>query len=247
MTFLARGLLCSTLILASLPGLAAAPAPAPKPVPAAPAAPAAPAPKPAPAPTPTTLAPAAVTKLLDQIQARYAPVSVLRGTIVQTTGSPVYGQQVQKGTMVIERPGKMRWAFEDGREYVSDGATMWIYNPADKQVIRIRDFAAQAATADAVLQSMHKLRELFEVTVVSSDPKLGHELLLAPKPGQDAQFKKLGLKLDPQLVFDEIRITDPFDTVTVMDFTSVELGGTVPADVFTFRIPEGVQVIDAGS
>lgn len=237
MTVLARCFLCATLAFASGAGLAAPPAPAkPATVPAGAAvAPAA------------AVPPAAVTKLLDQIQARYAPVSVLRGTIVQTTGSPIYGQQVQKGTVVIERPGKMRWEFEDGRRYVSDGATMWIYTPADKQVIRIRNFGAQAATADAVLQSMHKLRELFDVTVVSSDPKVGHELSLAPKPGQDAQFKKLGLKLDPQLAFDEIRITDPFDTVTVMDFTSVELGGTVAPDVFTFQIPEGVQVIDAGS
>ena len=55
------------------------------------------------------------------------------------------------------------------------------------------------------------------------------------------------LKLDPKLVLDEVRITDPFDTVTVLDFDALELGGTAPPDVFTFRVPEGVQVIDAGS
>jgi outer membrane lipoprotein-sorting protein len=242
MTLLRRCLLCATLALVSGTGFAGGgpPEPAPAPAPAA-------APKPAAPPVVSTVPPAAVTKLLDAIQAKYGPVSVLRGSITQTTGSPVYGTQVQKGTVVLQRPGKMRWEFEDKREYVSDGSTMWIYTPADKQVIRIKDFGAQAATADAVLQSMHKLRELFDVTVISSDPKIGHELLLAPKAGQDAQFKTLGLKLDPKLVFDEVRITDPFDTVTVMDFTSVELGGAVAPGVFTFQIPEGVQVIDAGS
>lgn len=231
MMLLRRCLLCATLALVSGTGFAAAPV----------------APVPPVAPKAAAVPPATVTKLLDQIQAKYAPVSILRGTLIQTTNSPIYGKQDQKGTVVLERPGKMRWEFEDKRQYVSDGSTMWIYTPDDKQVIRIRDFGAQAATADAVLQSMHKLRELFDVTVVSSDPKLGHELLLAPKAGQDAQFKALALKLDANLMFDEVRITDPFDTVTVMDFTSVELGGAVAPDVFTFQIPEGVQVIDAGS
>ena len=244
MTLLRRCLLCAPLALLSVTGFAGGGPPEPAPVPAPTAAPAAP--KPA-APAVSTVPPTVVTELLDAVQAKYAPISILRGSIVQTTGSPIYGTQVQKGTVVLERPGKMRWEFEDGRKYVSDGSTMWIYTPADKQVIRIKDFGAQAATADAVLQSMHKLRELFEVTVVSSNPKVGHELLLAPKAGQDTQFKTLGLKLDPKLVFDEVRITDPFDTVTVMDFTSVELGGAIAPGVFTFQIPEGVQVIDAGS
>jgi outer membrane lipoprotein carrier protein len=197
-----------------------------------------------PAPAPQTEA--AISKLLDQVQAKYAPISTLRGSFTQKTGSPIYGEVVVKGTVALERPGKMRWEFADGRKFVSDGSTMWIYNPDDKQVIRIKDFGAQAATADAVLQSMHKLRELFDVTVVSTSAT-GHELALAPKAGQDAQFKKLGLKLDSKLMFDEVRITDPFDTVTTIDFETIEAGGAVSPDVFTFQIPEGVQVIDAGS
>ncbi|MEQ1505357.1 MAG: outer membrane lipoprotein carrier protein LolA [Myxococcota bacterium] len=189
----------------------------------------------------------ASSDLLDRIQAKYATVSVLRGTFVQKSGSALYGEDEQSGTVVLERPGKMRWEFADGRRYVSDGSTMWIYTPADKQVIRIKGFDAQAATADAVLQSLHQLKTLFDVTIVSTDPKAGHELSLLPKTADDAQFKKLVLKLDAALLIDVVQIVDLFDTVTTIDFRSVELGGAVAPDVFTFQVPDGVQVIDAGS
>jgi outer membrane lipoprotein carrier protein len=194
----------------------------------------------------TPPAAAAQTALLDQIQAKYAPVTVLRASFVQKVGSALYGDERQEGTLVLERPGRMRWVFGDGREFVCDGKTMWIYNPADKQVLKLRDVGEQAATANAVLSSMHQLKELFDVTVVSSDPKTGHTLSLTAKAGQEQQFKKLHLKLDPQLRMAEVRLTDAFDAVTTMTFTDVTLGGEVAPDVFTFVVPDGVEVIDSG-
>jgi outer membrane lipoprotein carrier protein len=187
----------------------------------------------------------ALDTLLAQLTRKYAPAEVLRGTFVQTTGSP-YGDQTQSGTVVLKRPGRMRWEFAgDGKQFVSDGSTLWIYTPADKQVIRVQGFGSQAATADAVLQSMDKLGQLYQVAL-GVNTSQSHELILTPKPGEDAQFSKLVLKLDAQLVIDEVVITDPFSTVTRLDFQTLEVGGAVKDDVFTFRVPAGVQVVDAG-
>jgi outer membrane lipoprotein carrier protein len=197
---------------------------------------------------PPTPAPAATAEsaLLDRIQAKYAPVTVLRAKFVQKVGSALYGEERQEGTLVLERPGKMRWEFGDGREFVCDGQTMWIYNPTDKQVLKLRDVGEQAASANAVLSSMHRLKELFDVTVVASDPTSGHTLSLTAKEGQEQQFKKLHLKLDRELRMAEVRLTDAFDAVTTLTFTDVALGGTVAPDVFTFVVPDGVEVIDSG-
>lgn len=199
-----------------------------------------------PAPATAPAAAAAENALLDRIQAKYAPVGVLRAKFVQTVGSTLYGEDRQEGTLVLERPGKMRWEFGDGRKFVCDGQTMWIYNPADKQVLKLRNVGEQAATANAVLQSMHRLKELFDVAVVSSDPKVGHTLSLTAKAGQEQQFEKLELVLDRELRMSEVKLTDAFGARTTMTFTDVVLGGTVPPDVFTFVVPDGVEVIDSG-
>lgn len=199
---------------------------------------------PAPAPGPA----ASVDALVKAVEARYAGVEVLRAGFVQTTKSPLYGDEKQSGTLVLERPTRMRWEFEgDGKLFVADGTTMWIFNPADKQVIRFTDYAAQASGAESVLQALDKVGQRFDVTVVSSDATAGSVLSLQPKAGETPQFKKLLLTLDASLVLRKVEITDPFDTVTLIEFSDVKLGGEVPPETFLFRVPDGVEVIDAGS
>lgn len=183
--------------------------------------------------------------LLDKIGAKYKPIEVLQASFVQTTKS-AYGDDQVKGTILLKRPGQMRWEFADGRQFVSDGQTLWIYTPAEKQVLKIANFGEQAATADLVLQSMHKLRELFEVQLVSSDAVAGHVLALTPKTGQTAQFQKLTLALDSTLLLDKVTITDDFGTNTLLDFEGLVLGGTTKPTDFQFQVPPGVTVIDSG-
>jgi outer membrane lipoprotein carrier protein len=202
-------------------------------------------PAPAPVPASTPASPAARDVLLSKIGAKYGPVDVMRANFVQITKSP-YGEEKVQGTVVLKRPGQMRWNFADGRQFVSDGQTLWIYTPADKQVLRIQNFGEQAATADRVLQSMHKLAELFEVTLISSDEKAGHVLALATKPGEQAQFQKLQLALDAGLLLDKVTLTDAFGTNTVLDFDGLALGGTAAASDFQFVVPPGVSVVDSG-
>ncbi|MEZ4235977.1 MAG: hypothetical protein R3F59_07395 [Myxococcota bacterium] len=60
----------------------------------------------APAPAPAATSAAATDTLLDAIQAKYGKVSVLRGKFVQVSGSPLYGEDKQGGTIVLQRPGR---------------------------------------------------------------------------------------------------------------------------------------------
>lgn len=186
------------------------------------------------------------TALVKRIQDRYRDVDTLQASFVQVTKSQLYGDEEQKGTVVLQRPSRMRWRFEgDGKQFVTDGTTMWIYNPADKQVIRYDDFGAQASAADSLLQSLHKVGELFEVKVLAA--QAGHRLELVPKQ-EDAKtsVKNVVLQLDPELVVQQVVITDPFDSVTELSFSDVVLGAKVADDTFRFEVPEGVEVIDAG-
>lgn len=194
---------------------------------------------------PTAPAQSAQDALLDKIGAKYAPVDVLSASFVQITKS-AYGEEKVEGTVLLKRPGQMRWNFADGRQFVSDGSTLWIYTPAEKRVQRIPNFGEQAASADAVLQSMHKLREMFEVSLVSSDPKAGHVLDLTPKQGQETQFQKLQLTLDKDLLMDKVTITDALGTQTVLDFEGLKLGGKVQPSDFQFQVPPGVTVENLG-
>jgi len=182
--------------------------------------------------------------ILKSLTARYGPVDVVRGTFTQTTKS-AYGDEVQQGSLVLKRPGRIRWdSGPDGKQIVCDGSTLWYYDPSEKQVVRMKDVGEQAASTYAVLQSMDKLGELFDVKLISGDVAHGFEISLTPKAGQDAQFKKLVVDVDAKGMLHEIKVTDPFDTLTTIDFKDLKLGGTVPDSTFTFQVPAGVAVVD---
>src|SRR5688572_6389790 len=92
-------------------------------------------PGPAPSPPPS----AEVDALVHRVEARYQAITTLKAGFVQTTRSPVYGDDTQNGTLWLERPNHMRWAFDgerDGKLFVADGTYLWISTTADKQVVK---------------------------------------------------------------------------------------------------------------
>lgn len=188
---------------------------------------------------------ASAEAVVKAVESKYATVTGMKAQFTQTVKSALYGDETQKGEVTLKRPAKMRWSFSgDGKQFVTDGETMWIYNAPDKQVIRYEDVSAQAGSAQSLLTSLDRIGELFTITDRPDD--VGHTLLLQPKTA-DAQFKQVELHLDPQLIVEKVVITDSFDTVTELVFSQVTLDPAVSDDLFVFKVPPGVEVIESGS
>lgn len=180
------------------------------------------------------------TGVVAAVEAKYAAIEVIQASFTQTTRSALYGEETQTGDLVLKRPSKMRWNFTgDGKQFVTDGSTMWIYMPRDKQVLKYADFSS--SMADALLQ-LDRIGDLFEVTEQAAEG--AHVLEL--KPRGEAQFKHVLLTLDEAYVVQRVQITDPYDSVTDLVFADVQLGAAVSDDLFQFTVPEGAQVIEAG-
>lgn len=184
-------------------------------------------------------------ELVKKVEARYADVTSMSASFVQTTRNELFGDETMSGQLLVKRPAMMRWSFgEAGKTpeklFVTDGKKMWIYTAEDAQVIVYEDIAAQRSTADSLLTSMDKLSEQFDITVVSSGAE-GHQLALAPH--EEAQFKKVELTLTADLTVEKVVITDTFDNVTELGFTEVKLNVAPSDDRFVFQVPSGVDVI----
>lgn len=194
---------------------------------------------------PSVAAPSAETAAIIQaVETKYAAVDTLAADFVQTTHSEVFGDEKQKGKLLIKRPSKMRWEFPDaGKQFVTDGRTMWVYTKEDNQAIRFDDVSAQADAAQSLLQSLDKLDDLFDVQPAQGAAGL-HTFELKPKT--DGQVKRIRLVLDGELVLKHVTITDAFDAVTELEFSQVDLSAVAPDAVFDFKVPEGAEVISAG-
>lgn len=197
-------------------------------------------------PTPSALTEAETATLVARIQKTYAPVDTLTASFVQVTESALYGRDEQVGEILLQRPNRMRWDFAgSGKQYVLDGKTLWIYQPAQKQVLRFSQIQEQSMIANNLLMSLHKVGDDFDPKALPAET--GYRLQLVPKdPTMRSQVKEIVLALDDKLALSGLRLVDPMDNVTNLTFRKTRLGAQVPEGTFTFQVPEGVEIIDAG-
>src|SRR5262245_42497266 len=82
------------------------------------------------APTPTELAQA--------LQNKYDTIKGFSADFVQSyRGGALNKQLTERGRLLIKKPGKMRWDYTtpEKKLFVSDGVKIYMYVPADRQVI----------------------------------------------------------------------------------------------------------------
>src|SRR5690606_6360881 len=78
-----------------------------------------------------------LTALAAAIQRRYEGIRDLRADFTHSyEGGVLRTKTVEKGRVVIRKPGQMRWTYTEPEEkvFVSDGTKLYSYVPADRQV-----------------------------------------------------------------------------------------------------------------
>lgn len=196
-------------------------------------------------PEPTT-----IEELIRQVEATYAGVNTLRADFVQTTTSPTMGEQKQRGKVTLKRPRMMKWdsTASGGGLFVSNGQKMWLYNPADKQVLVYNDLSATGgANMLDLLDSLDELNKHFTIQSPSgleTRDKKSFQIVLRPKA--EGQYKEVYLRLSKRkLELEELVLLDSFGVKTSFSFTQMRTNLDVPNSEFNFVPPNGVEVIDA--
>jgi len=193
----------------------------------------------------TAVAEPGAASVVEALEAKYRTVDALKADFVQTTHSSVYGDDVQRGHLLVKRPAMMRWEFEgdEERQFVTDGKTMWVYTKADQQVIRYDDIGSDRSPLDSLLSSLDHLDELFDVRL---GERAEGSTTLELTPHDQEEVKRARLVLDENLVVQHLTIVDPFDSVTDLAFSNLQLDPEIPDSAFEFVVPEGVEVIPGG-
>lgn len=115
-----------------------------------------------------TLVPA-LNEMALRVQQTYDQTRDLTARFTQESTSAALGRaQTAEGRVSLRKPGKMRWDYEGkggkpGQVLVSDGRTLWIYNPDDKSVIKSEIGGALERTPLAFLMGLGELTRDFEV------------------------------------------------------------------------------------
>lgn len=187
-----------------------------------------------------------VDQVVAGVEGRYKDVKSLKAEFAQTVSSAVMGAgPTQSGVIMLARPRKMRWDFNapDDKLFVTDGATMWVYTPADKQVFVSEDLGGGSGDMDALLSSLDSLDELFVVKLLDGAPAGSVRLGLSPRK-EGGNFKSLELQLTtPDYQLQRLVLVDGFDNRTELSFTNLQINPTLADSEFTFVVPDGTTVV----
>ena len=154
-------------------------------------------------------------------------------------------KQIIKGEMQVKKPGFLRWETEG--EYaqlvVSDGNSIWIYDQ-DLENVTIKPMGKEMSETPALLLSgdADSIARDFNVSagdVVSNK----QQFVLKPKDSSQL-FDQLNLYFEKGVLVQMI-INDASGLATDIQFADAKNNPELDEHLFTFVVPEGVDVIDS--
>lgn len=190
-------------------------------------------------------------RLAALVQSKYEAVRDLSARFDQTTHSVMGGpasQTESSGRVFFAKPGKMRWSYETPQpsEVISDGETLWLYDPGANEVQRLPvDQGYLAGAGLQFLLGVGKLADDFEIRAIECDERGREGALLELLPRQPASYERLLLRVrfDSGEV-EETTVVDLFGNRTRIAFRELKLNQDPAPETFRFDVPPGVEVID---
>jgi outer membrane lipoprotein carrier protein len=185
-----------------------------------------------------------IERIVASLQKKYENVSTLSAEFTQETFIRSLGKkEVAKGSVYFQKPGRMRWNYTapSKDEVVSDGTTLWVYEPELAQVIETPAYRGTAAIAMDFLAGTGNLKKDFSATLIK-EKAATYLIGLEPRVALEG-VKKISIEVDKNryLVVKSL-IEDHFGGSTEISLEDIKLNTALKDSLFEFSVPEGVRV-----
>lgn len=188
-------------------------------------------------------------ELAKSIQNRYSKIQDFSADFVHTYEGGVLRRKAQeRGTVLIKKPGKMRWSYRDPERklFVSDGQRIYAYIPADRQVILSKLPAGEEASTPALF--LTGKGDLLRDFIVSYPHEAGapadHSTLQLVPKSHEAEYEVLLLTVDRKtLGLRGLIAHDHQGGRSTFVFTNLKENIGVSDKEFVFQMPKGVEII----
>ena len=193
--------------------------------------------------------PETAEELAARVQKLYETVPSYSAEFVQTSHLRTTGQAMEaRGTVAFKKPGKMRWVYETPmkQEIISDGETLWLYQPEDNQVmVSEAERFLKSRASITFLAGQGSLTEEFEVSLGEAPEGAaeGPVLELSPREEDPTVARVLLVVDDKASTVVESWVYDFMGNATSVRFIDPETGVTLDDEQFTFEAPRGTDVI----
>ena len=187
-----------------------------------------------------------VDQVLSGVEARYASSAFSSRFDIESTLKAMQVTDTAAGRLMVKYPGKMRWEYEqpDPMLFVTDGITLWMYQPQERQVtLGQADEVLGGSQGASFLSDVRLLRQQFQIDLDPNGSDTLARLKLTPREGA-FDIASITMTID-RATYDvvEVLTTNQYDDTTRIVFHDIAFQQTFPDALFQFEIPEGVDVL----
>lgn len=188
---------------------------------------------------------AAIAKTVDR---RYNNLKTLKADFVEIYRGGGIARQ-ESGTMLLKRPGKMRWDYQQPREkiFLSDGKTAYFYVPGDKQARKapIKKLDDLRSPLRFLLGRTSLGKEFDDLRIQPGAGAPGNIVLRGTPKHLADRVADIQLEVTPGGEIVRIVAEEIDGTVTEFRFSNLAENLALADNLFKFNAPPGVEVVQA--
>ncbi len=187
-----------------------------------------------------------VDKILAGIEKRYAGNGFTAGFFQESMLKAMQISDTAEGLLTVKRPGKMRWEYKipDPQTIMTDGKNLWIYRPADRQVMvgKAPDFFSDGKGA-GFLSDIRQIRRSFKIELQTADNPDYYRLQLLPVQPTPELARVIISVGKTSFQVDQVVTYNAYGDETRIVLSNYQFNLTLDDALFTFEAPEGIDVV----
>jgi len=189
-------------------------------------------------------------EVVKRVQEQYGQIFSLTANFTQESTNKMLGQTRRaKGKVYLEKEGLMRWEYATSPKnvWVSDGKTLWFYQPEETQVFIQRVDPEKGSLFLTFLVGEGDLARDFEIQGIeeeAGETEKGYRIGLTPREPH-AMMSRMTLMVDRETYHvHQAEVYDAYDNLTRTRFSRIRINRDLCRELFTFEIPPGTEVIE---
>ena len=184
-------------------------------------------------------------RIVDSLQTKYNKLTSLAADFTQLYNAPGERPRRESGTLLLKKPGRMRWDYTspEAKLFVCDGKSIYEYVPAEKYATRspVKDSDDLRAPFAFLLGRGNLRRDFKRIEFASESPVKAGNRVLRLLPKRSANFKELLIEIDPaSLQLSRLSMIEPNGARSDFLFSNVRENAAM-SDA-QFKPPAGVEV-----
>jgi outer membrane lipoprotein carrier protein len=187
--------------------------------------------------------------LITGVERSFAQMNDFTSDFVQIVEDPLNQKREEAGHLYLKRSRMMRWEYKSPEEkfFISDGKTVYFYVPADRQVNKeaVKETFDDRMPLMFLLGRSNLRNEFTQFALLNTKPFLEGTKVVRMYPKRKTDLKELIMEVDPaNYQIRRLLLAHSDGSRSEFIFSNIRINTGVPASLFDFKVPPGVQVVE---